>query len=723
MIFDYKKLFFYLEARAGQTITIDQIEKDLLQQRYFKKPNISNPPKSKEQDKSFNSEWVFFLEETLYELSNFGLLEAHNFRIKIKKPFLLEANISIARSGAAFGMGDFPEDIFIPPNARKDANQRDKVLLRLINKTRKRFEGEVTQIVSSFSTDFMAKIIENRKNGIYIAELCDLPHKPIIVLKSNNSLKVGSYSAVKALNEEMRILHVVHDKKGKREDSMIVKVFESTDKWHVSHHDADLRRIYLKYNLPQSYPSEAIPSKQSIKDKFESGLKDKTRKDLTHLYSCTIDGATAKDFDDAISLEIVKRKYKLYVHIADVSYFVDIDSSLDKEAYKRSNSYYLSQAVLPMLPPILSEDFCSLNPHTKRLAFTCEMDFDKDGVMTNYIFYKSIIYLTDRYTYHQAEEEIGKFRSKMSKFWVLASLLRKSRFKIGGLELEIPDAEVILNAQKEIKEIRHYEKFRSHQLIEEFMLATNIAAAKLSREHKIPNLYRVHEPMDIEKLESLNKVLGFLGSKHSLKDIEHLSLRKAIKTLKKKEAIRIFNYLLLRSFMQAVYENQPKGHWGLHFPDYTHFTSPIRRYSDLVVHRQIYAYSIQKKLPYNNIQLKEIGKQTSVMERLAMEAERGMMKLLSVRVMEKDLNQVYKSFLTGFNQEGLFVSLDNPPIDGFIPLASFSKHNEINNLDEFRINLDRFQKTVTLGAILTIKLMRVDWEGMRLIFNIEKIES
>ncbi|RME91897.1 MAG: VacB/RNase II family 3'-5' exoribonuclease, partial [Candidatus Hydrogenedentota bacterium] len=431
----------------------------------------------------------------------------------------------------------------------------------------------------------------------------------------------------------------------------------------------------------------------------------------------TIDGKDSKDFDDAISIEKAKQGYTLYVHIADVSFYVNVNSALDKEAFRRGNSWYLANSVIPMLPAVLSEKICSLNPKTKRLAFTCEMQFNKAGEIVSYSFYKSKIYLKRRYTYEQAEKELKKKKGKLSLFYELTKILEEKRNKEGRIALEIPEMQADWDETGRLISIRQKERLESHKLIEECMLSANICAARYAKKHRLPFLYRVHEKPPAEEVEKINLFLQLFGISKRIKKISAKSIASILNSISDEDTKAIFHYLLLRTFTQAVYAPDTIGHWGLGFSDYAHFTSPIRRYADLVIHRQLAAHLEKKPLPYNEGDLKFIGMETSRCEREAMSAERDIRKLLIGRSFETRIGENFEAWITGFHSEGIFIALSESIAEGFIPVQYVSKKAELLMLDELRAVADKLGKTLIMGQKLQVKLLEVDFAKIRMNFE------
>ncbi len=716
-------LLQYLHHNSGRTLPLHKIEQDI-----FSLYRRQRPAKGK----NSMSKLVIKMEEDLVELTHFGLIQQDNYNIHIKKPFLLKAQISTSRSGYVFGIGAFPYDIFIPAHKKLGAFHKDQVLIRLKDKRRGKYEGEVAELDKRFTNIFFAKVIQKQKAHLYLIQLIDLLDQPFAILdlkitkkqenkQSYPNIKMNTYVIVKMHESTMR--SAIPKAKLKPHQSSIDNIVVCSLQEVCNKQDEanDFKRVCVKYNLLDIYHKKEKVKESNVQQRFTAGLKDTDRRDLTQVFTCTIDGDTAKDFDDAISLEKHKGDIILYVHIADVSYFVMPDSYLDKQAYNKGNSYYIGNHVLSMLPPILSEEYCSLKPQTKRLAFTCQITFSSSLKVKSFEFYKSIIYIDTRYTYNEAETHAKNKKSLLYPLFRFTQELRQKRLKEGGIELEIGETEKILDKDNNVIGLRLTSRLVSSQLIEECMLQANIAAARFLRENKIAGIHRVHPAMKQEKVTILNQVLGLFASKFSLKDIGYKGIYKAIQSISNKNYKLMFHYILLRSFEQAIYSKDPLGHWGLGFQNYTHFTSPIRRYADLVVHRQIESYLSKKKSAYQSQHLDIISAYISKKERLAMEAEKSMQKMIQIRFMRNYIKTQFYAFLVGFNAEGLFIMLEESMMDGFIPLSDFSNTKEMHSLDNFRVTLPKWQKTLIVGTKLKVSLEKIDWEHLRNIFSIQEI--
>ncbi len=709
MSLSYKFVLDYLANHQGEELTYHEIKQSLEKEYSFRrKKRVKFSRHSSSQD--------FNLNILMSELMSFKLVDKRSKKFLIKKPFLVQTSLAVSRSGSGFGLSNGISDIFISNFKRGGAKARDQIMVKITNKSRNRYEGEVVKIIKSFTNNFIGKVFKKTAK-FYLITLIDMPDQPFSALKINPKVKLTEGDYLEVYVEHDMVSTPIPMDFGPRIQK--IHTCSLVEKLSSKHSSLALRRIALKYALQLNYSKNGIPTKKTLRQRFQSGLKDKERRDLKKLYTCTIDGDDAKDFDDAISIEKEGSHTRVYVHIADVSYFLEKGSELDTMAFERSNSYYLKPFVLPMLPNILSEEYCSLKPKTKRLTLTCEINFNSNLQVINSTFYRSIVYIDQRFTYSEAEKEIKRKSKPLKIFWDFAQRLRSARLKKGGINLNISDSEMVFDRQDKPITVEQKEQLKSHQLIEEFMLIANIAAARLCRFSKISSIYRVHESMDKAKLSSLNQLLKLLGNRFQLKDINYSALNDAMHSFTTQKFKEIFSYALLRSFMQANYESKPRGHWGLGFLDYAHFTSPIRRYSDLVLHRQILTWQKNRKFSYKESELKEISLHASKKERLALEAERDMFKLLSINLLKNKIGRSFIARFTGFNQAGLFIMLNTPFIEGFIPVGSFNGRSKMICPSEYQVVLTKYSKTVMFGEDLNVQYIKSDWDNMQLVFHLE----
>jgi ribonuclease R len=523
------------------------------------------------------------------------------------------------------------------------------------------------------------------------------------------------------------------------------------------HAASDIERVIHTAQIPHQFSKTTHSECEKLKSFSFDQNTHPNRKDLRKLGFVTIDGATAKDFDDAVFVETVGKNFRLWVAVADVSFFVSPGTALDEDAYARSTSTYFPNFVVPMLPPILSEELCSLKPNLDRFALVCELLIDPRGEIISFKFHEALIKSHARLTYGQAQEiiegiperGISAHRSHAGKAKLspndssrrsdlapmlaiakkLAQILMDKRFKEGSLELNVPDVQILVNDQGEPFDVVVTERLFAHRLIEEFMLVANIAAAKFLAEKKIPTLFRVHEAPDQESIHKLMQFLKTFGYKKSYQGGESLPkfLTEALQFFSGTPQEPVLTNLTLRSMSQAKYSPHNVGHFGLGFEFYSHFTSPIRRYPDLVVHRLIRHQLIarnqagppleemqrfeeiltkktkrggltnknkraQKSKPtsgllYDLETLTRIGVHASACEQRSVKAERELVSIKKARYMEKFLGQEFKGVISSVTRFGVFVLIKELGVDGLIHVDQLSDQFDQFDFDEERLCL------------------------------------
>ncbi|NLZ52002.1 MAG: ribonuclease R, partial [Thermoanaerobacteraceae bacterium] len=484
----------------------------------------------------------------------------------------------------------------------------------------------------------------------------------------------------------------------------------------------DILTIIKKYDMPLDFPEKVQKQLEQIPDKIQDeDLID--REDFRHLKTITIDGEDAKDLDDAVSIKEVDNGYRLGVHIADVSYYVKEKSPLDVEALKRGCSVYLVDRVIPMLPPKLSNGICSLNPQTDRLTMSVIIDFDLDGNIKKYKITPGIIKTCERMTYTQVnrilEEEdpdtIRRFDYLVDDLKLmkqLAEKLTEKRFKRGSLDFDLEEAKVILDEEGHPVDVVKEERKISNRIIEEFMIAANEVVAEHIFWLKIPLIYRIHEIPDDEKIHSLKEFLYNLG--YTLKGTQNLkpkSLQQILEKTKGKPEQRLINTMLLRSLKQARYSGANFGHFGLASLYYTHFTAPIRRYPDLVVHR-ILRKQLQNKIDQKSEKklskfVEKIAKISSERERIAEEAERETTDLKIAEYMASKIGETYEGIVSGVTSFGIFVELDST-IEGLVHVSNMEDDYYHFNDKTMALIGERTGRTFRIGDIVKVKVDNVN---------------
>ncbi len=438
----------------------------------------------------------------------------------------------------------------------------------------------------------------------------------------------------------------------------------------------------------------------------------------------TIDGEDAKDLDDAVSIEKLPGGIlRLGVHIADVSHYVTENSPLDREALKRGTSVYLVDRVIPMLPKKLSNGICSLNPRVDRLAFTVMMDIDSTGKVVNHEIFDSVINIDERMTYNNVYKILAEDDPELKERYdyllddfktmeELALMLRNKRTARGAIDFDFEEAKIILDEKGRPTAVKRYEITIANKIIEEFMLACNETVAEHFYWANVPFVYRIHEDPDTEKIESFNEFVGNFG--YHVKGINKIhpkALQELLSKVKGKKEERIISTVMLRSLQKAKYSNHNHGHFGLAAKFYCHFTSPIRRYPDLIIHRIMKEYIKgrvnQAREDFLNENLPETARLCSERERIAEEAERETEDLKKVEFMKEQEGEVFEGIIANVTSFGMFVELDNT-IEGLVRMSDMEDDYYIFNDKQYCLVGERTRKTYRIGDLVRVKLVRAD---------------
>ncbi len=640
------------------------------------------------------------IEETLTALISIGFLVKEKKGFKKTGSLEFENEIKINTSGDAISRFN-DDDIIIKKNDTGFASNNDRVHIKIFDFKKNFFYGKVTGITKKDKLVYAAKI--QRKTGAFATlSLLDAQiDMEAICSNTGKNIKPGDFAIIELTGKLIS---------GQRECKIIETYSDDNEEF-------DFLRIKIKHSLPDSYssdynkinPESLIPEKELY-----------NRKDYTKLFTITIDGETARDYDDALSIKVNKKTTKLYVHIADVSAYIQQGSDMDKEAFERGNSYYLGNRVIPMLPEIISNEICSLQEGMERHTLTAEMLFDSNGNMTKFEAFRGIIKVNKRLTYEGADKILKKkgadpLSTNLKNMMKLAKILNKKRNNSGRLDLNLADQEIVYDKDN-VKEIRFAQRLKSHMLIEECMLSANEAVSRELKEKSVPTLYRVHEKISDENMESLKDFMKVLGIKISEKNAG-INLQEVLQKVAGKPYEQVVNLVILKSMMQAFYGPEPLGHFGLGFPDYTHFTAPIRRYPDLVVHRCLKSFIDSSAPPYNMHQLLEAGEKSSTMERVAQKAERDLIKIKSCRILKNSVGMEFEALISGMTKYGLFVSLIEMPIEGMIPFKNMKDDYYNINENEYTVTGQRNGRVFRLGDKLKVKLTQVDIELLRIDFE------
>jgi ribonuclease R len=497
--------------------------------------------------------------------------------------------------------------------------------------------------------------------------------------------------------------------------------------------------IIHKYDLPHRFSSAALKEAQDLPP-TPSPNEYGERVDLREIPTFTIDGENARDFDDAVSIEREREGgLKLYVSISDVSHYVKEESHLDEEAYLRGTSVYFPDRAISMFPPELSHQICCLHPRLDRLTLTAELRYDANGERKTVQFYPSVIRSDERLTYTLVRKILvdgdaelkNKFKHLLPSLELMADLcqeLRRRRMERGTIDFDLPEPEVILNLQGEMEDIIRTERNLAHQIIEEFMIAANEAVAHFMEEKGFPFVYRIHEPPKKESIDEFQRFISHLGYKlirpdHGMrKESDHSpkAFQRILSDVKGRPEERVVNDVLLRSMKWAKYSAKNLGHFGLASDSYTHFTSPIRRYPDLIVHRLLKRVLSKKEIKISEETLAHHADHLSNRERVAMEAEREILNRYRVRFMKDKVGEEFKGIISGVTAFGFFVELENIFVEGLVRITSLHDDYYQYHEDKYCLVGERTHKRFRIGDPVKVKVERVDVEKRHIDFGLVK---
>lgn len=485
------------------------------------------------------------------------------------------------------------------------------------------------------------------------------------------------------------------------------------------------------HNIPHVWSDEVLAEIKGLREKV-AGKDIAGRIDLRGLPLVTIDGEDAKDFDDAVYCEKVGKGWKLFVAIADVSHYVQPDSALDREALERGNSVYFPGAVVPMLPEILSNGLCSLKPEVDRLCMVCEIKISAAGKLQSEQFYQAVMHSRARLTYNEvalmlenpkcpAAKRYHQLLPHLKNLHELYKVLRENREARGAIDFETTETRVIFGPHRKIKQIVPTVRTVAHRIIEECMLMANVAAARFVLRQKLPALFRIHDGPTAEKLQDLREFLGELGLRFpARKQPQPADYAKLLQSITNRPDAHLIQTVLLRSLSQAVYSPDNIGHFGLAFDAYAHFTSPIRRYPDLLLHRAIRHALTQrrKKFSYDHASMEKFGEHCSITERRADEATREALDFLKCEFMQDRIGEEFDGIVTSVTGFGLFVELQNIYVEGLIHVTALKNDYYHFDLKHHRLRGERSGIVYHLGDRIRVRVVRVDLEQRRMDFDL-----
>jgi ribonuclease R len=661
----------------------------------------------------------------------------------VRRMDLIKGTIQGNKEGFGFMIpDDGSADLFLNPNQMKKAFDGDTVLAKISGHDRRgRLEGKIVEVLERKRTEFVGRFYRESGMGVVIPHNRRITQEILIPPKKHKNAKDGDFVVVKVTR--FAIDHV-------KSTGIITEVLGD-----IARPGMEIEVAIRAHDIPRDWPKGITTELNRIsKTQSKPSTEAQHRIDLRELPFVTIDGEDAKDFDDAVYCQNQRgRGWTLYVAIADVSHYVQPDSILDGEAKQRGNSVYFPGHVIPMLPEDLSNGLCSLKPHEDRLVMVCQMNISREGNISSYKFYEGIIHSQARLTYTEVagilqpaktdtdkrlqarlRDKHGTILGHLQHLYALYKTLYQSRRKHGALDFETTETRIIFSEQKKIKEIVPVMRNDAHRLIEECMLCANVCAAEFLLQAKLPALYRVHDGPNEEKVAKLYDFLRGIGiglarkRKPSPRDYQLILDR-----LSKRPDRQLIQTIVIRSLQQAIYQPNNCGHFGLGFEAYTHFTSPIRRYPDLLVHRGIRylirsdkfpnhtlsvegtrALTRKEIYPYKVAELENLGAALSMTERRADAATYDVLDWLKCEYVKEHIGEEYEGTVTSVTSFGLFVQLDDLYVEGLVHVTAL--HNDYYHFDAIAHTLtgEATGNQYQMGDKVSVIVARVDLDDKKI---------
>ena len=594
---------------------------------------------------------------------------------------------------------------------KEDLNQAQKE-----TNAEKRWFGEVVKILKRDKKVIVGHFIQQADQSGY---LVDQDHD------WGENLKIPYNKALNVRNNQLvcvKILQYPSSHQGFIGE--VIQILEDNP-------SSDIKKVIFKCQIEDEFDFHIEKELSQIPDCVEAKDK-KNRKDLTSLPFITIDGSSARDFDDAIYVEMTSNGFRVRIAISDVSYYVKPQTYIDKQAYRRGNSTYFPNYVIPMLPEKLSNGICSLNPNVERLAFVADLELNLEGEFVSFQFYEAVIKTFARTTYqeiqsmldnHFESHRLSQIKQMLFNARDLTEILLSKRIAKHSLNLDLSETQITIDDAGYAVGIERVKRLFSHRIIEEMMLLANLSVADFLGAHKTPILYRVHEEPDNEQIDFLNHFLRYLGNRKNIcQNNMNGQINQILKKFKSTQYEPILNIMVLRTMKQACYLAKNIGHFGLGFTHYTHFTSPIRRYSDLIIHRQLkHQLGLQSKSHNkedNQAVLDSVGNHLSNCEQRSVKAERQFMAVKKARLMENLISQEFEGIITSITRFGVFVLLPELDVDGLLRLSDLEKGSFTFDSNYLYLCSCKTNKSYYLGDLINVIVDGVNIDSGKINFTL-----